>query len=160
MNTLPAAGKLDLHGLTVGAAIERFVNDYNARVKCGQLGCWEVIHGYGSSGEGGVIRSKLRALLEQHRDKLKYEAGDQYGNPGWTWVYPKTKLPNHQEQLATSIRDFCSTPKSEEKILHEFAKENGLKVKEAIRIQMKLGLLKTLNKNGRSHYITVMTSPA
>ena len=153
MNTPPATDKLDLHGLTVDAAIERFVNDYNARVKCGQLGCWEVIHGYGSSGEGGVIRSKLRALLEQHRDKLKYEAGDQYGNPGWTWVYPKIKLPNHQEQLATSILNFCSTPKSEEKILREFVKENGLQIKAAIRAQLKFGPLKAINKNGKTHYI-------
>ena len=145
--------KLDLHGLTVIEAIDRFVTEYNTRVKRGQLGCWEVIHGYGSSGDGGVIREKLRAFLEQHRDKLRYEAGDEYGNLGWTWVYPKTKLPDHLNRLAVRILNFCSTPKSEEKILREFVGENGLQVKEAIRSRVKSGSLKTLTKNGRVHYV-------
>lgn len=34
----PTADSLDLHGLTVDEAIERFVVQYNLRVKGGQLG--------------------------------------------------------------------------------------------------------------------------
>lgn len=78
--------QLDLHGLTVAEAVERFVEQYNGRVKRGQLGCWTVVHGYGSTGEGGAIRRRLRGLLNNHRDRLRYELGDDYGNPGWTWV--------------------------------------------------------------------------
>ena len=153
MNMPHTDDKLDLHGLTVNAALERFVQEYNVRVKCGQLGCWEIIHGYGSSGEGGVIRNKLRAFLGQHRDKLKYEAGDKYGNPGWTWVYPKMKLPDHREQLIAHILDFCSAPKSDEKVLREFTNESGLQVKDTIRSLVKLGTLKTINKSGLTQYI-------
>jgi DNA-nicking Smr family endonuclease len=76
--------QLDLQGLSFTDAIERFVDQYNVRVKNGQCGCWTVVHGYGSSGEGGAIRSKLRGFLNQHPDKLRYEFGDNYGNPGST----------------------------------------------------------------------------
>ena len=116
-----ASDDLDLHGYTVAEGIERFVEQYNARVKRGQLGCWTIVHGYGSSGEGCAIREKLRAFLAQHSDKLLHEAGDTYGNPGWTWVYPKLRLPDQRERLGIEIFNFCSTPKGEEKILREFA---------------------------------------
>jgi DNA-nicking Smr family endonuclease len=72
----PSADELDLHGFSVVEAIEQFVRDYNGRVGNNQHGCWRIIHGYGSTGQGGAIRTKLRAFLDQHLDKLRYEAGD------------------------------------------------------------------------------------
>jgi hypothetical protein len=93
MSPTSSTDELDLHGFTVAEAIERFVQYYNARVNNDQYGCVKVIHGYGSTGAGGAIRIKLRALLDEHLDKLRYEAGDDYGDPGWTWVYPKVRLP-------------------------------------------------------------------
>ena len=71
--------ELDLHGFTVAEAIEQFVQYYNTRVDNNQFGCLRIIHGYGSSGKGGVIRARLRAFLDEQLDKLRYEAGDDYG---------------------------------------------------------------------------------
>jgi hypothetical protein len=85
----PPTDDLDLHGFTVAESIELFVQQYNCRVDDNQYDCWKVIHGYGSTGEGGVIRVKLRAFLDEHLDKLRYEAGDDYGDPGWAFVYAK-----------------------------------------------------------------------
>ena len=144
--------KLDLHGLTFAEALERFVEQYNLRVKRGQLGCWTVVHGYGSSGEGGVIRSKLRGFLDHHLDKLRYDPGDNYGNPGWTWVYPKLRLPDKQERLALEILDFCATPRVEDKILREFAISGGVQVKETLRTLVKQGRLKTVGMGPKVKY--------
>ena len=82
------SGDLDLHGYTVAEAIEQFVQLYNTRVDNNQYGCFRVIHGYGSSGKGGAIRIRFRSFLDQHLDKLRYEAGEDYGDPGWTGCIP------------------------------------------------------------------------
>lgn len=147
-----SSDQLDLHGLTVAEASERFVEQYNLRVKREQLGGWTVVHGYGSTGEGGAIRSKLRAFLDRHSDKLRYEPGDQYGNPGWTWVYPKVRLPDRRERLALEILDFCATPRVEEKILREFVGEGGVQVKEILRSLVKQGRLKMVVKGAKAQY--------
>ena len=141
---------LDLHGLTVAEAIEQFVQCYNARVDC----CWKIIHGYGSTGEGGIIRVKLRTFLDQHLDKLRYEAGDDYGDPGWIFVYPRIRLPDQRERLAGEIHKFCSDGKIEEKILREFAKSGEYQVKQIVRSLAKQGKLKTVNSDGKLLYQT------
>jgi DNA-nicking Smr family endonuclease len=96
MSMTPSTDELDLHGYTVAEATEQFVQHYNTRMDKNKLGCWKIIHGYGSSGQGGAIRAKLRAFMDEHLDKLRYETGDAYGDPGWTWVYPKTRLPDQR----------------------------------------------------------------
>lgn len=149
---MSSTNELDLHGYTVAEALEQFVQQYNNRVGNNQLGCWRIIHGYGSTGEGGAIRIKLRAFLDQHLDKLRYETGETYGDPGWTWVYPKVRLPNQQERMAEMIRDFCRVGKSEEKILREFAKLGEVQVKQAVRSLAKLGKLRIVNKGARIVY--------
>ena len=81
---------IDLHNFTVAEAIREFVRFYNACVRSGYRGRLEVIHGYGSSGSGGVIREELRKFLKAH-------AGDFWGvpyreslrNPGVTILYPR-----------------------------------------------------------------------
>jgi hypothetical protein len=143
---MKAGNQLDLHGLTVPEAIEKFVEQYNARVKQDQLAGWTVVHGYGSTGEGGVIRSKLRAFLDQHPDKLRYELGDKYGNPGSTWVYPRLRLPDRRERLALEILDYCAQPRVAEKILREFSVAGGVQVKEIVRSRIKQGRLASGNK--------------
>lgn len=149
--------QLDLHGLTAAAAIERFVVAYNLRIKRAQFACWTVVHGYGSTGEGGVIRSKLRKFLDAHLDKLRYEPGDNYGNPGWTWVHPKLRLPDQRERLALAVLDFCSASRVEDKILREFVGDGGVQVKEVIRSLVKQGRLKSINQGSRTQYQAVAT---
>jgi hypothetical protein len=136
----------------VAEALEQFVQHYNSRVDTNQYGCWKIIHGYGSTGEGGAIRLKLRAFLDQHLDKLRYESGDNYGDPGWTWVYPKVRLPDRRERTVSAILSFCSTGKTEEKILREFAKWGEVQVKQAVRSLAKQGKLKILNQGAKVLY--------
>ncbi len=155
MSQKVSTDELDLHGFTVAEAIERFVQDYNTRVDNNQYGCWKIIHGYGSSGKGGAIRGKFRALLDEHLDKLRYEAGDDYGDPGWTWVYPKLRLPDQQERIAAAILSFCSDGKTEEKILRAFGKLGEAQVKQAVRSLAKQGKLKAVNKGVKALYRAV-----
>jgi hypothetical protein len=149
MSPKPSHDELDLHGYTVTEAIELFVLHYNSRVDGNQFECWKVIHGYGSTGQGGVIRIKLRAFLDEHLDKLRYEAGDDYGDPGWTWVYPKVRLPDQRERMTGAILSFCSEGKTEEKVLREFFKLGELQVKQVVRSLTKQGKLKTVNKGAK-----------
>lgn len=144
--------ELDLHGLTVAEAIEVFVQHYNTRVDNNQFGSWKIIHGYGSAGVGGAIRVKLRAFLDEHLDKLRYESGDDYGDPGWTWVYPKVHLPDQRERMAAAILSFCSEGKTEDKILREFFKSGAVQVKQAVRSLAKQGKLKAVNKGAKVLY--------
>ena len=144
--------ELDLHGLTVVEAIEQFVQYYNTRVDNNQYGCLRIIHGYGSSGKGGVIRARLRAFLDEHLDKLRYETGDAYGDPGWTLVYPKVRLPDQRERMATAILSFCSEGKTEEKILREFTKLGKVQVKQVVRSLAQQGKLKIMKSRAKVLY--------
>jgi hypothetical protein len=155
MRKTPTTDDLDLHGFTVAEAIEQFVLQYNTRVDNNQYGCFKVIHGYGSTGTGGAIRVKLQAFLDQHLDKLTYESGNGYGDPGWTWVYPKVHLPDQRERMAAAILSFCSEGKAEEKILREFAKLGEVQVKQVVHSLARQGKLKTVNKGAKILYQTV-----
>jgi hypothetical protein len=152
MGDTNSANEIDLHGSTVAEAIERFVQHYNTRVDNNQCGCLKAIHGYGSSRVGGAIRIKLRAFLDQYLDKLRYEAGDDYGDPGWTWVYPKARLPDQRERMAAEILSFCAEGRTEEKILREFVQHGEVQVKQAVRSLAKQGKLKVVNKGAKTVY--------
>jgi hypothetical protein len=155
MSLLSPPDDLDLHGYTVAEAIDLFVHHYNGLVDNDQFGCLKVIHGYGSSGKGGAIRIHFRSFLNQHLDKLRYEAGENYGDPGWTWVYPKLRLPDSKERMTAAILGFCSEGKTEEKILREFVQMGDLKVRQAIRSLTKQGKLKAVNEGNKVLYQAV-----
>jgi hypothetical protein len=118
---------IDLHERTVPEAIREFVRFYNDCVRSGYRGRIEVIHGYGSTGAGGVIRKKLREYLAAHAENLgSFLAGDGLGNPGVTIVYAKKLLPSSPggggampllNAAQEAIRKFCDTPKAKERIL-------------------------------------------
>jgi len=81
---------IDLHKCTVAEAIREFVRFYNSCVKSGYHGRVEIIHGYGSSGTGGVIREELRRYLKAHEEIFgEFLAGESLRNPGVTILYPK-----------------------------------------------------------------------
>ena len=81
---------IDLHERTVAEAIREFVRFYNACVRSGYHGRLEVIHGYGSSGSGVVIREELRKYLKAHEETFgEFLAGESLRNPGVTILYPR-----------------------------------------------------------------------
>ena len=80
---------IDLHERTVAEAIREFVRFYNGCVRSGYRGRLEVIHGYGKSGSGGVIREELRKYLKAHEEVFgEFLAGESLRNPGVTILYP------------------------------------------------------------------------
>jgi len=97
--------EIDLHGLTVAVALSRFTVQYNAGLRAGNTGSIHVIHGYGSSGRGGDLRTALRELLSRHAGRLEFVPGETYfNNPGVTIVYPKHPLTTPFPTLRTGRR--------------------------------------------------------
>jgi dsDNA-specific endonuclease/ATPase MutS2 len=84
---------IDLHNFTIAEAIREFVRFYNSCVRSGYRGRLEVIHGYGKSGSGGVIREELRKFLKAHEETFgEFLAGESLRNPGVTILYPRETL--------------------------------------------------------------------
>jgi hypothetical protein len=139
---MPApANKLDLHGYTAQQALETFLSYYNRQVRAGVRHRIEVVHGYGSSGEGGLIRKRLRAFLSAFPDRVSFTPGENLdGNPGNTLVHPKSLLPEKTDTLQAEILAYCRIARTEEKILGEFRRYGDAEV---------MATLKTLAKQGR-----------
>jgi hypothetical protein len=109
---------IDLHGLTVDEAMAEFIQFYNDCVERGYQGRIEVVHGYGSSGQGGAILRVLRDYLDENSSKFDHVLpGDIFGNPGITVLIPKDPLAEPETPVCEAIRRFCKTPKSEQRIL-------------------------------------------
>ena len=74
-------------------ALREFVRFYNHCVRSGYRGRLEVIHGYGSTGGGGVIREELRRFLKAHEETFgEFLAGESLRNPGVTILYPRDSV--------------------------------------------------------------------
>jgi len=145
--------ELDLHGLTTDEAIRIFIEGYNRQVQ-GNREPLRIIHGWGSSGEGGKIRRKIREFLTEATDNLEWEPGeDVEGNLGVTIVYPRTVLAARKKQLAEAIAHFCSTPRTESKIAGEFRTYNAREIKQAIRGLVRHGRLQVILKGGHATYL-------
>ena len=86
--------EIDLHGLRVTEALERLSKACNLRLRAGDGRPLHVIHGYGSSGRGGDLRTAVREYLDQNSARVEYTPGERFfNNPGVTIVYPKHPLP-------------------------------------------------------------------
>ena len=140
--------EIDLHGLTKLEAIEELVKFYNARVKKGNLTPFEVIHGYGSSGVGGVLRTRIRGFLNGFEDCLTFDSGKNpfENNPGITRIIPRKPLPDTVDLLGEEILDFCDTPKPINKITGKFHRIGEAKVLETVKHLVKQGSLKVSYK--------------
>lgn len=137
---------LDLHGYTVSEAVDLFVRTYNNRVGKGDLSRFRVVHGYGSSGTGGKIKTLLRRLLSASEEFLSFET-DPY-NSGVTIVIPLKRLPDGAGVIWAEVLEFCGTGKSESKILGKFRNHGDLNVKRTLQKLVKQGKL-TCTQKGR-----------
>ena len=135
--------KIDLHHLTVNEAIRIFIEKYNKSYKTEKQ--IEVIHGYGSGGQGGKIKKAFHKFLTNNNEFLKFEVGL---NPGLTYIYPKKKLPSYESTLEKEILNFCELPKSLSKIESRFLKKYSVnEIKIEIKKLIKAGKLTELLKN-------------
>ena len=134
---------LDLHGLTWAEAEASFIEFYNQtlrQVGKGAVGL-DVVHGYGSTGNGGVLRTRLRGFLGRYEPCLDFQTGEKVdGNPGHTIVVPLKPLPSLLDQLSQDIWDFCDRPRSQSKIIGKFRRHGQTAV---------LSTIKTLEKQKR-----------
>jgi hypothetical protein len=155
---------IDLHHRTVPEAILEFVRFNNACIRSNYRGRIEVIHGYGSTGAGGVIRKKLREYLAAHAESFgSFLAGDGLGNPGVTIVYPKKLLPASLESggagsllnpAQEAIRKYCAAQKAKERILIKLRGRFGDRVLSAeIRSMVNNGVLEEIRaSDGKIQY--------
>ena len=135
--------ELDLHGYRTKEALELFIQVYNRHA--GKSSPLVVVHGYGSSGEGGKIRRRLRRMLDRYPGNLDYERGEKVGNPGITIVFPKKPLPTAGDRLEQEILAYCSKPRTREKIAGRFRKHGQPKVLDALRKLERKGMLENVS---------------
>jgi hypothetical protein len=139
---------IDLHHLSVNKAIRVFIEKYNKYYKFeNQI---EVIHGYGSSGQGGKIKKDFHKFLSKNKEFLTFEIGL---NPGLTYIYPKKKLPSYESSLEKEILIFCKLPKSLSKIENKFIKKYSInEIKAEIKRLVKKEKLIESFKNSITTY--------
>ena len=141
---------MDLHGYTVAEAVDLFVHAYNERVARGDLSRFRVIHGYGSGGTGGKIRTALRRFLQAFDDSLAIETNPV--NPGVTAVIPAKRLPDGAGILTAEILDYCRSGRTESKVLGKFRRFGDLSVKRTLQKLVSQGKLKTSLKGSHTVY--------
>ena len=148
--------ELDLHGRTWSEAIEEFIYFYNDAVETTrELASLRivVIHGYGSSGEGGVIRHRIRAFLRRFSHCVEFTPGEETtGNRGCTVIKPLTKLPNSHDMLEEQIAGFCGQPRTKNAVTRKFRRHGDRQVLNAIQTLVQRGrLCKTRKKNAAAY---------
>ena len=132
----PNLRTLDLHGLTWAEAEASFIEFYNQALReVGKdVARLDIVHGYGSSGIGGVLVTRLRRFLGRYESCLEFKAGERVdGNPGHTIVVPLKPLPSLQHQLSQDIWDFCVRPRSRSKIIGKFRRHGETAVLSTIK---------------------------
>ena len=128
---------LDLHGLTWTEAEAAFIDFYNGAVRQagGNVGRLDLVHGYGSKGTGGVLRTRLRRFLERYKSYLDFQPGENVdGNQGHTVVVPLKPLPSLGEQMAEEIWAYCERPRAQSKIIGKFRRHGETEVLRAIKV--------------------------
>lgn len=143
--------ELDLHGRTWSEAIQEFIRIYNEAFETGhELDSLQivVIHGYGSSGEGGVIRHRLRSFLRRFPESVEFTPGEKtMGNHGCTAIEPLAKLPSSHDMLEEQITDYCDRPRTKNAIAGRFRRQGDRRVSSAIQTLMQQRRLRRSRKN-------------
>jgi len=147
--------ELDLHGYKAHEALAEFVKFYNRWIQKYPRKPFAVVHGYGASGSGGVIRKRLRALLEDYPDYMEVIHGERLGNPGMTVIYPTRRLPTVTDQLEQEILQFCSIPRSEDKIFGKFRRYGDPAVHTALKSLVRKKRLARAKKGQYKHYSVI-----
>ena len=149
---------IDLHGKNWTEALAEFIDCYNRAAPSGSAtaAVLDVVHGYGSSGTGGVIRTRLRSFLSKYPQCLEYQPGESVdGNRGHTLVKPMRRLPDTGGLLAEQVWEYCETPRTVSKITGKFRRHGDPQVQQAIRILERQGRLQTDSRGRFKEYKAV-----
>lgn len=150
-----ASRKIDLHGLTWTEALPTFIEFYNDEVqKMGRGGgSLDVVHGYGSTGPGGVLRTRLRAFFQRHEEHLKFSPGESIdGNQGHTVVVPMLSLPSTGDALEEQVWAYCERAKGRSKIIGNFRRQGEPAVIQAIKALESQKRLRVVHKGRVKSY--------
>lgn len=113
----------DYHGLKVEEAMVKFISDYSVALRFPQESQqFRVIHGYGSTGHGGRIKTILREMLtfEMVEGVLTFRESEYLDrHPGYTIISPISDL----NPIPASI---FSSPLSSRDIGHSIRRLNSL----------------------------------
>ncbi len=144
------ANKLDLHGKTWAEALAEFRDLYNSAASAHPGGgvLLEVVHGYGSTGQGGRLLTSLRSYLQRQSQAglLSYRTGEAVdGNPGHTLVTTLKPIPAAGDDLADSIWEFCVRPQTHSKVMNRFRRHGDPAVQQALRELQAQKRLQTVN---------------
>ena len=148
--------EIDMHELTWKEAKKTFMEAYadafdGAGNPTGKS--LKVIHGYGSTGEGGVIRNRLRSLCESLEDYLEFTPAEEIdGNRGCTIITPKACLPPIEAMLAEDVWDYCNGMRARSKIMRKFRRYGDPLIMRAIRSLERQGRLRKHKKKGLDVY--------
>jgi len=132
--------EIDLHEMTVTEALDYFIGTYNSNK--GQS--LKIIHGYGSTGVGGRIRSAVRNFIELNKSCFnRVEFGEILErNQGYTIVYYRSELTDPNDVLKEKVRDYCAmSPKTKEKIVGDFRKFGSGAVMQVLKELVSSGKL-------------------
>ena len=154
----PNLHTLDLHGLTWAEAEASFIEFYNQALReVGKdVARLDVVHGYGSSGIGGVLVTRLRRFLGRYESCLEFKAGERGdGHPRHTMVVPLKPLPSLRDQLSQDIWDFCDRPRSKSKIIGKFRRHGEMVVLSTIKTLEKQKRLNPSNQGAHKLYQAV-----
>ncbi len=144
---------LDLHNYQTKEAIKETVaflnSNLNQEIK--------IIHGYGSSGKGGILKEKIRNFLEKNEDKMEIHYGERLRfNPGCTIVKLKKKITdNSGNDLKDQIKNFCTIAKPKEKIYNKFFKINSQEIDRILKELETEKVLQQIKKRGIKCYISL-----
>ena len=144
---------LDLHGLTWPEALEAFEAECRrglARSNGSPIKI-PVIHGYGSTGPGGVLRDRLRAFCRRFSERLEFTPGEAIdGNRGVTVVRVLRAPPDETERLAEEVHQYRGRPRTKRQLDGRFRRHGTPCVNAAMQLLKKQGrLAKVRNKQGR-----------
>ncbi len=149
---------LDIHGKTWPEVRTEFREIYNAAVRAAHGGkTINIIHGYGSTGTGGVLQARFRKYLKKHESRLTFKPGEELdGNPGRTAVEAISPLPDDDEILEDLILDYCRQPRTRDKIAGRFRRYGDPKIRQAVQSLLAAPpLLNKIVKSGRDMYQTL-----
>lgn len=155
---MASENELDLHELTWQEALPEFIafnNEAIQQAAGGPAPTLNVIHGYGSSGAGGVLRKRLQGFLQEQAaaGRLEFIPGESVdSNPGHTLVLPVLPLPATDELLANEIVAYCRNPRTLNKINGKFRRHGVPAVKAAIDTLVRQRRLRMIGKDSRKTY--------
>ncbi len=131
--------ELDLHGMAAGEGLEALVNSYNRLVDSGESELL-VVHGYGSSGVGGVLQRKVRSFLRSAGVQFFTESESRC-NIGQTLVKVGKSPISVGDGLDAKMLKFCAVPKTKEKLFSKFHKSGRSALQQTFSALLSKGLL-------------------